>query len=108
MRIVTSPTASMPSVTGFDENSISSFGTPTMRLMALYTASTGPVPWAASVTMVAVGRAQLHRGRGDGVVAARHLHLLQAVELLRLEHLVRHQRLDVAIRTRSFSCRPAP
>ena len=41
--MVTSPNASMPSVTDFTENSINSLGTLANLFSASYTASTGPV-----------------------------------------------------------------
>ena len=46
MRMLTSPCASMPSVTDFTLNSVSSLLTCMTRLIAWYTASTGPVPIA--------------------------------------------------------------
>ena len=63
--MVTSPMASMPSVTDFTENSINSLGTPARSFKARQTASTGPVPTAEPVVSlpsssetvtVAVGR----------------------------------------------------
>ena len=47
--MVTSPSASIPSVTDLTENSINSFGTLAKLLRASHTASTGPVPKATVV-----------------------------------------------------------
>ena len=48
--MVTSPIASMPSVTDLTLNSTSSLGTRASALSAWQTASTGPVPMAAPVS----------------------------------------------------------
>ena len=48
--MVTSPNASIPSVTDLTENSISSFGTLANAFSASQTASTGPVPIATAVS----------------------------------------------------------
>ena len=50
--IVTSPKASIPSVTDFTENSISSLGTLANLFRASHTASTGPVPNDTDVSSV--------------------------------------------------------
>ena len=50
--IVTSPKASIPSVTDLTENSINSLGTFANALRASQTASTGPVPIATAVSSV--------------------------------------------------------
>ena len=50
--IVTSPNASIPSVTDFTENSINSLGTCANAFSASQTASTGPVPTATAVSSV--------------------------------------------------------
>ena len=50
--IVTSPKASIPSVTDFTENSINSLGTLVNAFRASQTASTGPVPTATAVSSV--------------------------------------------------------
>ena len=48
--MVTSPNASIPSVTDLTENSINSLGTLANEFRALHTASTGPVPIATAVS----------------------------------------------------------
>src|SRR3990170_2802280 len=60
MRTTTSPWASMPSVTLFTENSVSSFSMPTRALIALYVASTGPVPVAVCRSVRPADLARVH------------------------------------------------
>ena len=48
--MVTSPNASMPSVTDLTENSINSLGTFANAFIASHTASTGPVPIDTAVS----------------------------------------------------------
>ena len=50
--MVTSPKASIPSVTDLTENSINSLGTLANLFKASHTASTGPVPIATAVFSV--------------------------------------------------------
>ena len=87
----------MPSVTERTEYSSSSAGTWSTSSMALYAASTGPVPTDACDLITPVGAAEAHRGRGDALRSAGDLDALEREELVLRLGVVVHQGLEVGV-----------